>query len=403
MPVDVSELDLPHLPVTDPSFRENPWPKIDAARDHHPWLARIDLGYFVHGYQAVKDLAYQDDKLSPDYSKVIEMFGVQGTPWAKFQSEQLLGHTSPKHRRIRMSVGDAFTPRNVNKNIDVIRNNAAQWVDAWAPRGRMDFVEFASEYPISVLCAVLGTGTEGIPRLKHSLETQTRIGSWDPKLVEDLLAGYHIMADFCDRIVAEREAEGAGGDGLLDMLIAAKAEGKIDAEELRYLLMILFPAGYDTSKNILSMTMFYMLDRPDAWKRCAVDRDYCLRVTDEILRFHSVATMKRLVTTALDYEGVHFPVGTWLFFGNSIVGRDPRAFENASEFNPDLARANRHLAFGRGAHLCLGQHLARIQIAEGLHAAAGRITNPRLAGELDWRPFLGVWGLETLPIEFDPA
>jgi cytochrome P450 len=403
VPVDVSELDLPYLPVSDPGFRTDPWPRFDEARTKHPWLAKVDMGYFVHGYQALKDIAQQDDKLSPDYSKVVELFGVQGTPWAKFQTEQLLGHTGEKHRRIRMSVGDAFTPRNVNRNIDVIRNNAAKWVDAWAPKGRMDFVEFASEYPISVLCAVLGTGTEEIPRLKHSLETQTRIGSWDPKLIDDLLAGYHIMADFCDKLVADREAEGSKGGDLLDLLIESKTDGRIDAEELRFLLMILFPAGYDTSKNILSMTMYYMLDRPDDWKRCAADRDFCMKVTDEIFRFHSVATMKRLVTTELEYEGVIFPVGTYLFFGNSIVGRDPRGFEDADKFNPDLDRPNRHAAFGRGAHLCLGQHLARTQIAEGLHAAAKRITNPRLAGELDWRPFLGVWGLETLPIEFDPA
>jgi cytochrome P450 len=104
-----------------------------------------------------------------------------------------------------------------------------------------------------------------------------------------------------------------------------------------------------------------------------------------------------------DYKGVRIPANTALLFGNSTSGRDPTGFEDADVFNPDREHFSRHVAFGRGAHICLGQHLAKIQISEGLHLMAKRIRNPRLAGETEWRPFLGVWGLETLPIEFDPA
>ena len=61
------------------------------------------------------------------------------------------------------------------------------------------------------------------------------------------------------------------------------------------------------------------------------------------------------------------------------------------------------MAFGRGMHMCLGQHLARAQIQEGIHLIAQRITNPRLVGEVTWRPFPGVWGIRTLPIAFEPG
>ena len=65
--------------------------------------------------------------------------------------------------------------------------------------------------------------------------------------------------------------------------------------------------------------------------------------------------------------------------------------------------ADRHLAFGRGMHICLGQYLARANLEEGLHLIAQRITKPKLAGAVSWRPFPGAWGLQTLPIEFTPA
>ena len=60
---------------------------------------------------------------------------MQGTPWAKFQVEQILGHSGEKHQRIRKSVGDAFTPRNVNRYIDVMRGVANGLLDQWAPKG----------------------------------------------------------------------------------------------------------------------------------------------------------------------------------------------------------------------------------------------------------------------------
>ncbi len=399
----VTDLDLPFLAIDDPAYRSNPWPYFDEARRHHPWLAKTKFGYFVHGYQALKDITIQPDTLKGDFSKIVDYYGVQDTPWAKFQVEQLLGLTGEKHRRIRMSVGDAFTPRNVNKHLDVIRRNCTELLDEWAPKGEFDFAQFASYFPISVLCALLGTSTAEIPRLRHSLEMQTRVASMDRAIVPDLLEGYHIMAEFCDRLVAEREASGVDEGNLLDQLIACKTSGKIDETELRYLLMILFPAGYDTSKNMLSLILYYLLDRPDDWRRCATDLDFCYKVTDETLRYHAVASLSRQTMRDIYYDGVHIPAGTGLILGNSIVGRDSSAFENADVYDPDRPDATRHLAFGRGAHICLGQHLARTQIAEGIHLMAQRITNPRLTDAVAWRPFMGVWGLETLPIAFDPA
>ena len=399
---NIAELELVRLPVDEQQFRRDPMPWIREAREKHSWLATTDYGYFVHGYEAIKDLIYMDDKLRPSYEELIEYYGVQGTPWAKFQVEQLIGHTGEKHRRIRTSVGDAFTPRNVNKHLHIIRGNIAALLDEWAPKGAFDFTEFAAYYPVSVLCALLGTTTEEIPSIRHALETQTRLTSMDRAIVPDLLAGYHILYDFCDRLIVEREKEGLK-DGLLDHLIRAKDSGRMDDTELRYLLMILFPAGYDTSKNMLGLIMNQMIQHPHYWVRCAEDLKFCYKVTEEMFRHTSTATMSRVANEDFEYKGVKIPANTALLFGNSTSGRDPTGFEDADVFNPDREHFSRHVAFGRGAHICLGQHLAKIQISEGLHLMAQRIKNPRLTGETEWRPFLGVWGLETLPIEFDPA
>ena len=92
-----------------------------------------------------------------------------------------------------------------------------------------------------------------------------------------------------------------------------------------------------------------------------------------------------------------------LFRSVSVAGRDPHVAPDADRFDPLRDQKNRHIAFGRGQHMCLGQHIARAQIEEGLHQIARRIRNPRRTGPSGWRPFFGVWGMIGLPIAFDQA
>src|SRR5690606_4538947 len=107
----------------------------------------------------------------------------------------------------------------------------------------------------------------------------------------------------------------------------------------------------------------------------------------------------------LAYRDVLLPRDTLLFFPVSVVGRDPSAFDDPHRFDPERALDvdRRHLAFGRGAHMCLGQYIARAQLQEGLHLIAQRLENPRRDGPMGWRPFPGVWGIKGLPITFDAA
>src|SRR3954470_8397569 len=121
----ISEADLPYLPIDDPGFQSDPFPYIDAAREHHPWLARIDVGYFVFGYEAVKELAARDDYFHPDFQTVVDQLGLAGTPWADYQTNMLVGISGGRHRRIRMSTGSAFTPTTISRHIDIIREQAS--------------------------------------------------------------------------------------------------------------------------------------------------------------------------------------------------------------------------------------------------------------------------------------
>jgi cytochrome P450 len=400
----VSEMSLPTLPVHEASFTANPMPYVEEARLQHPWLAKFKDGYIVHGYQATKDLIYMDDKLRPARDGIVQIYGAQGTPWGRFMGKMLLAQRGEEHARIRGSAGSSFTPRNVNKHRPLMRSIISQLLDEWAPRGAFDFADFAAEFPVKVLCGLLGVSADGIPAVRKALETQAASLTLNPDLLPALLAGYDVLWNFADKIVADREKSGATTDGsLLDEMISAKTKGTISEEELRYLLMVLFPAGYDTSKNMLTLTMHMMLTRPNEWARCAEDRAFSGRIVDEMLRHSAITTPYRLVGEEFDYDNIRFTKGTLLVFATALSGRDPTAFQDPMEFRADRVNTNRHVAFGRGEHICIGQHLARTQLEESVHLIAQRITHPKLAGAVTWRPFLGVWGLRTLPITFEPA
>jgi cytochrome P450 len=399
-----SEMALPVLPMEDPAFAVDPMPYLETARRQHPWLAKCEIGYVVHEYQAMKDLSYMDDKLRTSNTSVSEIMHAKGTRWGRFIDEQIVARSGSEHARIRNSVAASFTPRNVNRYRDVMRQTVSRLLDDWAPKGAFDYVDFASNFPISVMFGLVGAPHEAIPNIRASLEILGLAFCMDPALVPELERSYGVLWDFVDNLIVQREKQGGGNEEeVLNTLIASKQAGQLTDIELRDLLIFIFVAGYDTSKNILTLIMYMMLSRPDDWVRCSKDLTFCRKVVEEMFRYGTVASMYRVVSDEIEYRDIRFPRDAMIIFPLPLAGRDPAIFTDPMKFDPDRDHPDRHIAFGRGMHMCLGQHLARAQIEEGIHVIAQRITKPKLAGELAWRPFHGVWGLRTLPITFTPA
>jgi cytochrome P450 len=146
-----------------------------------------------------------------------------------------------------------------------------------------------------------------------------------------------------------------------------------------------------------------MCRHPDIYERCATDPELCAKAVEEAMRLHSTNTMMRKVTADIEHRDVLIPTGTTLLFPWAIIGQDPAVAEDSNSFDPERQNRHKHMGFGLGGHMCLGQYIARAQIAEGFHLIARRITRPTTTGPRRWRPFPGVWGMEGLPIEFVPA
>lgn len=399
----ISELSLAELPLEEPAFARDPNPELENARLRHPWLARFSHGYVIHSYRAIRDLLPRDDKLHIAIGAVVEIMGASESPWGDFMGDMMIGMRGPDHVRVRGAIAGFFKPRRVAAQVDRIRTTITTLLDEWAPRGEFDFAEFSAKFPVTVMFGLIGGDPADLPRIQQALETQGLSFSMDPSLLPDLEAGLQVMMEFTDELIAKRRASGDTPDDLLQALIGAEDVGILSPREVRELLFFLFGAGYDTSKNQLTLAVSMLINRPELWERCATDRNYCILAVEEAFRLASPSNVPRMVIEDIEYEGVFIPKGTHLVFLNNLATRDPLAVSDPLIYDPERDQSNRHLAFGRGDHQCLGMHLARLQIEEGLHLIAQRIKEPQLAGEIAWRRFPGVWGIEALPIRFKPS
>ena len=403
----LAQLDLYKLPWNTRELAADPYPYFDAARKQHPWLAKTDEGYVVIGYQAIRDLMEldRDDKLRPSFDGIIDILGAKDTPWGRFTAEQMLALSGAEHTVLRNTFAAKFTPRYANQIRPLMRGIMKNLLEQWLPRGRFDFAEFASYYPVAVTTSMIGAPLDVIPGLRDSLETLGRAYSLDPALEPALQKAILHLDGFCQKLVDDRRAhpEHDGPEDLLDMLIDASKQEDIPERQLVDMLIFLFEAGYDTSKNVLTMLMYEMTRHPDIYRKCAGDVDYCRVMLEEFLRYFNPSHSFRFTNAEITYDGVILPKDTLLFFSLNQSGRDPEVFDRPAVFDPDRPAdpKHRHVAFGLGKHMCLGQYIARAQIQEGLAMCAEVMKNPEILGEVTYRPFPGLWGLETLPLQFE--
>ena len=402
---NLAELKLHYLAMEDPEFAVDPFPHFAAARAAHQWLADCAHGKVVHHYEAIKDLLSQDHSMVGAYTDVVDIMGARGTSWGRFQQESLLGSSGEKHARMRRVLAPAFTPQRAKGHRPLMQQVIAEHLDEWAPKGAFDFEEFSSLFPIRVMCKLIGASPDVIPKIRGSLETFGMSMSMDRELLPALVAAMDLLDGFVQDLVAARlkDRKPAGEEDLLEVLVSTLDDGGLSERELYDLLIFLFVAGYDTSKNALTLAMDALISQPALYERCAESLDYCRRVIEENFRFVTTSTVFRTVTKDMVYRDVLIPEGTLLLFALNLAGRDPTAVTDPDSFDPDREQIKKHIAFGQGVHICLGQFIARAQIEEGLHQIAQRMKNPRRTGPSAWRPFFGVWGLRGLPIAFDPA
>jgi cytochrome P450 len=205
------------------------------------------------------------------------------------------------------------------------------------------------------------------------------------------------------RYIEERRA--SPGDDVMSQLATARfPDGELPAvKDLVSLAFVLFAAGQETTARLLSAGMRVLAEQPSLADALRTDPEGIRNFIEECLRFESpIKGPFRLALRDTKLAGVDIPMGSILLAMNGAANRDPRVFQDPDRFDAKRANARRNIAFGHGAHFCVGANLARAEARISFERLLTRLGDLRLVdpSALSYAPSFLIRGLNDLPLRF---
>jgi cytochrome P450 len=391
----------------DPDFIPDPYKQYRLLREHDPvhqtafgpWiLTRSDD---VLRFLRDSELSVEAERQTP--SPITQLQEAAYGEADRRGRQTMLDRDPPDHTRLRKLVSKAFTPRRIEE----LRARVQAWVDGALDRtdGGLDVIaDLAFPLPFAVICEMLGMPDHLGDPLQLREWSGTMVRSLEPPTDFDLLRriaeASELMENHLTEVIAWKR--GHMGDDLLSALISAEEEGdKLNDEELLAQVALLFIAGHETTVNLIGNGTLALLRNPDqlALVRAADDAGVAGAV-EECLRYDPPVQMTRRITlTDVEVGGKTIPQGTFVMCSLASANHDPAHFGPTSE-SLDVTRADarEHLAFGGGAHYCLGAALARLEGAVAIGSLIRRFPDLTLAGDPLYNGRLNLRGLDSLPV-----
>lgn len=377
--------------------------------DQYDWLRENAPAYFheeVNGpgywaitrYADVYDIGRNSELFSSQPTMVIP--DPQGNlPGATSDDKMMMVMDPPEHTAFRKLISREFTQGPVRNYHNRVSDLARQIVDRVIDRGECEFIsEIAGEMPSYVIADLVGLPLED----GRELYKLTEIIHSDPESLPPNAGREAVtqMFEYGSRVMLEKRSN--PGDDLASKLLAAEVDGrKLTDMEFLLFFLLLIDAGGDTTRNLVGTGMYELMKHPDqlALLRSDIDR-YLPTARDELLRWTTpVVYMRRTATrdTVLADQTIKAGDKVVMYYG--AANRDPSVFDRPDEL--DITRTNnKHIAFGGGHHVCLGQWFARLEIDAILREVLMRMDDLELDRDVSWMPSNFICGVTSMPIRF---
>jgi cytochrome P450 len=313
----------------------------------------------------------------------------------------------PRHHRIRQLLTPSVSPRRLRAMEDDLRARTAAILDSIAEGGRCDFLrDVAAELPLQAIAWLLG-----VPQSDRHLLLEwadATLDYDDRDLGEQSAAAEQASAEMFEygaRLLAEKAA--CPADDLLSVVATAEIDdeergrGPLTDLEQQMFFNLLIAAGSETTRNTIAAGLLALIEHPDQWTRLRADPGLMPTAVEEMLRYASSTTYnRRTATVAVERHGQRIEPGDKVTLWWGSANHDEAAFEDPARF--DVGRdPNPHLAFGHGAHFCLGAALARVEIRLIFEAILARFDQAELDGPVEWVRSNKHTGMRHLPVRFD--
>lgn len=414
-PPQTTGIDIAFDPMS-PAFAQDPYPFYAALRENDAtyyyepfdiWmLSRYDdvahvvrdgsmvrsADYFMSPHEVERDKRAQNWHDMPHHSRFVQF--------------SMLDSDGEVHDRLRKQVFREFTPALVSRQRSMIQSFVDQLLDGLIGKGEIDFIaDLAAHVPGHIIGRILGVADENCPQLRIWSENIVQYFDIDRTDERKALAEsattefYH----FLQKLMAERRKEPQ--EDLITRLIGAQDAGNLSEDELVSTCMLILMAGHGSTIDVLGSGMHLLLSHPDQMQRLREDPGLIQTAIQEMFRFEPpLPFFHRYATKDCEVAGQQFPAGTKFGLLYGSANRDPVHFgPTADRF--DIGRhPNRHLAFGGGAHFCLGNHLARLDIEIILTTLLRRTSDIRMTETApQYKRGLSIRGPKSLRVEFVPA
>ena len=356
----------------------DPYPELAQARRDTP-IQTLDASlmphddahpvYFIYRHDDIAAVLRDGETFSSAHIIDLIMGPVMG-------EHIMLGMDDPQHRRYRALVATAFRQKVLATwETDLIAKVVNELIDRFVDRGHAELVrEFTFPYPTQIIAGLLG-----LPRQDYK-----QFQRWSIAILsflskpEEAIAASQEVKEYIAGILDQRRQTPA--QDLISDLAQAELDGEhLSDEEIFSFLRLLLPAGVETTFRATGNLLFSLLSHPDQLNAVRADRRLIPQAIEEALRLETpLLNITRLATKDTEIDGVPIEAGSTVMLMLAAANRDENRHEDPDDFDIFRSNPKPHISFGHGPHMCLGVHLARIEMRVALEHLLDRLPNLRL-------------------------
>ena len=382
-----------------PDFKANPYPFYARLRAESPVCRTKLFGqptWLVTRYDDVVSML-KNERLLKEWQPATKWLFRFAGPITR----HMLNRDAPDHTRLRTLVQKAFTAKMIERLRTRIQSICDELLDSTATTSQFELMRrYALPVPLTIIAELLGIPAHDRLRFhsfsRSSISASTLVGAL--RSVPDQRS----LSRHLRRLIAERRQEPR--DDLITALVQAEEAGdKLSEDEVVAMIALLLIAGYETTVNLIGSGALALMQNHEQSVRFQQDPAVTDSAIEELLRFTSPLDVasQRFASEDMTIGSVNVSRGDLVVAMIGSANHDESQFTDPDSL--DLTREpNRHVAFGQGAHFCLGASLARMEGQIALTTLFRRFPELRLAQStesLRWRKSLIVRGLEELPVQ----
>lgn len=310
----------------------------------------------------------------------------------------------PKHADYRRVLDPMFGPKRMAAMDAELRAQLRGHIDAFAPLGRCDVVaDLSYKFPTQAILTLFGLPLEHLPTfldwvngIIKEREITSLDGQASQRVIDCSMALFGFLAE---QLELKRSHP---GDDMLSSVLALDGDDAWTDAEILGLCFLIVLAGLDTVTGAIGYSLQTLATNPELRQSLIDDPALVSPFVEEVLRLDGpVPGVPRMTTAEVEVEGVTIPAGSSVLLVLGTANREGPYAETPHEMN--LGAKATHLGFGGGIHRCLGSHLARRELRLTIEEFHARIPDYRVAGEAHTLWPAGTFGLESLPLEFEPC